>query len=60
MRDLNDLAHRTLWTFIEAFLGVLIASPLIGADLEIIAGAAIAAVAAAIVPVKEYARTQLQ
>ena len=55
--NLTDLAHRTVWTFVEALIAVLVAAQVI--DLAIIHGAAIAAGAAALVPVKEYARQQL-
>jgi hypothetical protein len=55
---LTDLAHRTLWTFLEALVAVLIAAQVI--DLAVLHGAAIAAGAAALVPIKEYARSQLQ
>jgi hypothetical protein len=55
--NLADLAHRTLWTFIQSFTSLLIASNVI--DLTVLHGAAIAAGAAALVPVKEYARAQL-
>ena len=56
--NLTDLAHRTLWTFLEALVAVLIAAQVI--DLAVLHGAAIAAGAAALVPIKEYARLQLQ
>ena len=56
--NLTDLAHRTLWTFLEALVAVLIAAHVI--DLAVLHGAAIAAGAAALVPIKEYARLQLQ
>jgi hypothetical protein len=56
--NLTDLAHRTLWTFLEALIAVLIAAQVI--DLAVLHGAAIAAGAAALVPIKEYARLQLQ
>ena len=55
--DLTDLAHRTVWTFIEALVAVLIAAQVI--DLAVLHGALIAAGAAALVPVKEYARKQI-
>jgi uncharacterized membrane protein YgaE (UPF0421/DUF939 family) len=55
--DLTDLGHRTLWTFLEAFLAMLIAAQVI--DLAVIHAAGIAAIAAALVPIKEYARAQL-
>lgn len=56
--NLQDLAHRTLWTFVEALLACLLASQVI--DLSVLHGAAIAAGAAALVPIKEYARAQLK
>jgi hypothetical membrane protein len=56
--NLADLAHRTLWTFVQSFLSMLIAAQVI--DLAVLHAAAIAAGAAALVPVKEYARTQLK
>ncbi len=55
--DLADLAHRTLWTFVQAFLAMLIAAQVI--DLAVLHAALIAGGAAALVPVKEYARKQL-
>jgi hypothetical membrane protein len=55
--NLTDLAHRTVWTFVQSFLAMLIASNVI--DLAVLHAAAISAVAASLVPVKEYARKQL-
>jgi hypothetical protein len=55
--DLTDLAHRTVWTFAQSFLAMLIASQVI--DLAVLHAAVIAGLAAALVPVKEYARKQL-
>jgi hypothetical protein len=55
--NLADLAHRTLWTFVQSFLAMLIAAQVI--DLAVIHAALIAGGAAALVPVKEYARHQL-
>jgi hypothetical protein len=55
--NLADLAHRTLWTFVQSFVSMLIASQVI--DLAVLHAALIAGGAAALVPVKEYARTQL-
>jgi hypothetical protein len=55
--DLTDLAHRTVWTFAQSFLAMLIASQVI--DLAVLHAAAISGLAAALVPVKEYARKQL-
>jgi len=55
--NLADLGHRTLWTFIQSFLAMVIAAQVI--DLAVLHAAAIAGLAAALVPVKEYARKQL-
>ena len=55
--NLADLAHRTLWTFVQSFLAMLIASQVI--DLAVLHAALISGLAAALVPVKEYARKQL-
>jgi len=55
--NLADLGHRTIWTFIQSFLAMLIAAQVI--DLAVLHAAAIAGLAAALVPVKEYARKQL-
>jgi hypothetical protein len=55
--NLADLAHRTLWTFVQAFLAMLIAAQVI--DLAVLHAALIAGGAASLVPVKEYARKQL-
>jgi hypothetical protein len=56
--NLADLAHRTLWTFVQSFVSMLIAAQVI--DLAVLHAALIAGGAAALVPVKEYARAQLQ
>jgi hypothetical protein len=56
--DLTDLAHRTVWTFVQSFVAMLIAAQVI--DLAVLHAALIAGGAAALVPVKEYARAQLQ
>jgi len=56
--NLADLAHRTLWTFVQAFVAMLIAAQVI--DLAVLHAAVIAGGAAALVPVKEYARAQLK
>jgi len=55
--NLADLSHRTLWTFIQSFLAMVIAAQVI--DLAVLHAAAIAGLAAALVPIKEYARKQL-
>ena len=57
--NLTDLAHRTLWTFIQTFTGVLVASGLFDLELGLLHAAAAAAIADVLVVVKEYARHQL-
>jgi hypothetical protein len=54
-----DLAHRTLWTFVQTFTGVLVASSMLDVDMTVLAAAASAAIADVLVVVKEYAKRQL-
>jgi hypothetical protein len=55
----EDLAHRTLWTFVQTFTGVLVASSLLDLNVDLIAAGLAAAVADVLVVVKEYARAKL-
>ena len=57
--DPRDLAHRTVWTFVQTFTGVLVASGLFDLQVGLFHAAVAAAVADVLVVVKEYARTQL-
>jgi hypothetical protein len=57
--DLTDLGHRTLWTFVQTFTGVLVAAGLFDLELGLIHAAAAAAIADVLVVIKEYARKQL-
>ena len=57
--DLNDLGHRTLWTFVQTFSGVLVAAGLFDLEVGLLHAAVAAAVADVLVVVKEYARKQL-
>jgi hypothetical protein len=59
MMDPKDLAHRTLWTFVQTFSGVLVASGMFDLEVGLLHAAAAAAVADVLVVVKEYARKQL-
>ena len=64
MVTIGDLGHRVVWTFVETFCGFLVAEPLIEAiggnvNLPLWQTAVGSALAAAIVPVKEYARQRL-
>ena len=58
--NLPDLAHRTLWTFIQTFLGTLTVASLMDIQFGVIAAAGAAALADVLVIVKEYARHQLE
>lgn len=55
----EDLAHRTLWTFVQTFTGVLVASSLLDLNVNLLAAAVAAAVADVLVVIKEYARRKL-
>ena len=55
MMDWMDTAHRTLWTFIEAFIGVLAGTYALAIEGAVLLSAIAAGVAAAIVPLKEAA-----
>jgi hypothetical protein len=57
--DLTDLGHRTLWTFVQTFSGVLVAAGLFDLEVGLLHAAVAAAVADVLVVVKEYARKQL-
>ena len=57
--NLTDLAHRSLWTFVQTFTGVLVASGLFDLEVGLIHAAVAAAVADVLVVIKEYARHQL-
>ena len=53
MMDWIDTAHRTFWTFLEAFVGALAATYSLAVDGAALLSAVAAGVAAAIVPLKE-------
>ena len=57
--NLPDLAHRTLWTFVQTFTGTLVVANLMDLQFGILAAAGAAAIADVLVVVKEYARSQL-
>ena len=56
--SLKDMLEKTIWTFIEAFIGALVVSPLVGVDANAVELAAIAGGGAALVVLKEYAKKQ--
>jgi len=56
--DWFDTAHRTFWTFLEAFVGALAATYSLAVDGAAILSAIAAGVAAAIVPLKQAVLTK--
>ena len=57
--SLKDMLEKTIWTFVEAFIGALTISSLVGVDANALQLAAIAGGGAALVVVKEYAKKQI-
>ena len=57
--SLKNMLEKTLWTFVEAFIGALTVSPLVGVEADTLQLAAIAGGGAALVVVKEYAKKQI-
>ena len=57
--EMKDMLERAIWTFVEAFIGALTISPLVGVDANALQLAAIAGGGAALVVVKEYAKKQI-
>ena len=57
--ELKDMLERTIWTFVEAFLGALVVAPLISVDANTLELAALAGGGAALAVVKTYAKKQI-
>ena len=57
--SLKDMLEKTIWTFIEAFIGALVVSPLVGVDANAVELAAIAGGGAALAVIKTYAKKQI-
>jgi len=55
----KDMLERTIWTFVEAFLGALVVAPLISVDANTLELAALAGGGAALAVVKTYAKKQV-
>lgn len=53
------LLEKTLWTFVEAFIGAITVAPLVGVDANAVQIAAISGASAALVVVKEFAKKKL-
>jgi len=51
--------EKTLWTFVQAFLGALTVAPLVGVDINTVQLAAISGASASLVVIKEFAKKQL-
>ena len=59
---LADVAERTLWTWAESFLGLLIAAPMFAdglVDLSVVETAAVAGIPAALAVVKGFAASRI-
>jgi hypothetical protein len=57
--EYKAILEKTIWTFVEAFIGALTVAPLVGVDADAIQLAAISGASAALVVVKEFAKKQL-
>ena len=53
------ILEKTIWTFVEAFIGALTVAPLVGVDADAVQLAAISGASAALVVIKEFAKKQL-
>ena len=57
--DYKDLAEKTIWTFVEAFISALTVAPLVGVDADAIQLAALSGGAGALVVIKEFAKNKI-
>jgi hypothetical protein len=57
--EYKAILEKTIWTFVEAFIGALTVAPLVGVDADAIQLAAISGASAALVVIKEFAKKQL-
>ena len=57
--DLKDMLERALWTFIEAFIGALTISPMVGVDANALQIAAIAGGGSALSVIKSFAKKKI-
>lgn len=57
--EYKNILEKTLWTFVEAFIGALTVAPLVGVDADAVQLAAISGASAALVVIKEFAKKQL-
>jgi hypothetical protein len=57
--DMKDMLERAIWTFVEAFIGALTISPLVGVDANALQLAAISGGGAALAVIKTYAKKKV-
>tara|TARA_R100000458_G_scaffold59927_1_gene72799 strand:+ start:296 stop:577 length:282 start_codon:yes stop_codon:yes gene_type:complete len=57
--ELKSMLEKTVWTFVEAFIGALTVAPLVGVDASAVQLAAMAGAGSALVVVKEFAKKQV-
>mgnify|MGYP001433730962 FL=1 len=57
--ELKDMLERAIWTFIEAFLGALVISPMVGIEASALEIAAISGGGAALSIVKTFAKKKI-
>ena len=57
--EYKAILEKTIWTFVEAFIGALTVAPLVGIDADAVQLAAISGASAALVVIKEFAKKQL-
>tara|TARA_B100000902_G_scaffold365192_1_gene385918 strand:+ start:72 stop:260 length:189 start_codon:yes stop_codon:yes gene_type:complete len=58
-KEYKDILEKTVWTFVEAFIGALTVAPLVGVDANALQLAALSGAGAALVVIKEFAKKQL-
>ena len=58
-QEYKDILEKTVWTFVEAFIGALTVAPLVGIDANALQLAALSGAGAALVVIKEFAKKQL-
>ena len=58
MMDWADSAKRAAWTFVQAFVGVLASAQMLALEGAMLLSAFASGVAAALVPLKDYALTR--
>ena len=57
--EYKQVLEKTLWTFVQSFIGALTVAPLVSVDANALQLAAIAGGSSALVVVKEFAKKKL-